>query len=87
MPVYVYCCGDHGAFEVVVPMARRDRVQKCPECGRKSPRIFAAPSRGIHTRYPYMDDDLAAAPVRIESPGHLKREMRKRGIYDRWDGI
>ena len=41
MPLYDWKCFDGHTFERSVPMAERDGLQPCPECGALSKRIFA----------------------------------------------
>jgi putative FmdB family regulatory protein len=42
MPIYVYCCQEHGEFEKL----KREPIAEdiCPNCGLVSPRIFSAPT-------------------------------------------
>lgn len=44
MALHTYSCGVHGDFDVKAPPVTKDVpvTRKCPECGKKSRRIFTA---------------------------------------------
>lgn len=43
MPTYEFRCAEHGVFDVVRPIARRDEAQRCPQCAADATRCLTAP--------------------------------------------
>ena len=45
MPLYDFCCEQHGTFESFASMAECEVPQACPECAAPAPRIYTSVSR------------------------------------------
>jgi putative FmdB family regulatory protein len=52
MPVYEYKCEAGHKFEAVLPVARYNEPQMCPQCGKSSAKLLSAPAvRGDFAPY------------------------------------
>ena len=65
MAAYDYQCQKDGVFELTLPLGTAPEKAPCPECGKKAPRIFAAPLTtppGLDRSGPYGMTPIAAPP-------------------------
>jgi putative FmdB family regulatory protein len=44
MVIYEFCCLQHGAFELLLPMGTASSQAQCPQCGADASRQMSAPS-------------------------------------------
>ncbi len=70
MPVYMYECGECGAFEGVRPVSEYDRPAPCPGCGEAAPRALTVPS------YAAMDGTRRIAAATNERSAHAPASSR-----------
>lgn len=50
--VYTYRCSEHGNFDIMMSLKDMKLDYKCPECGRKSPKIIVQGCGGIQREDP-----------------------------------
>lgn len=50
MARYDYCCTEHGAVEVNLPMGQAANTVACPVCGGAAVRVFSAPMTATNHR-------------------------------------
>ena len=65
MPTYDYECENCGPFSESHPMAEFDRLQPCPDCGEKAPRLLTVPAIGGMAR----EDAGAGMQAAMSHPG------------------
>ncbi len=76
MPVYEYCCEEHGVFEARQPISAYDQPSDCPSCGESAPRVlFTAPRLGASDRVSIQAHDVNAkaadSPKMASQQGHV----------------
>lgn len=74
MPIYEYCCDEHGVFEAMGSMSTYDQPSACPACGGDAPRVLlTAPGLGMSDRLSIHAHDVNAqssdSPKRLSQHG------------------
>lgn len=82
MPIYVYECELCGAQqERYCLLIERDQMVPCKVCNSDSRFIlsFGPKNRAV---YPFVDNYMDTKPVKIESLGHYRKELKKRNLIE-----
>ena len=70
MPLYNYCCDDHGEFADWRPMSEAGEPAACPDCGSDAPRAVSFPQLALMNatnRKAHFVNERSADSPRVET--------------------
>lgn len=82
MPLYLYECVDHGAFEQMHSVSVCGNPQQCPTCGRMSPRTFV-PVQVVSDTSLFTSDRLGKVEGAVDGSligDHYLAQARQAGV-------
>lgn len=90
MPIYEFCCAEHGRFDDLVPMGQMTHA--CPQCSQQSVKLVSMPAKTATLWNSRWNEGLASTGFHSYSAGQQvcdKRQeeeiMRKRGFINEKD--
>ena len=90
MPIYEFCCAEHGRFDDLVPMGQQTHA--CPKCSQQSVKLISMPAKTATLWNSRWNEGLASTGFHSYSVGGQvcdKRQeeeiMRKRGFINEKD--